>query len=97
MIERAHLGGNCVNNQNQVVPATSAACTGFAAIGDVARNQLRGPFQSNWDLSIVKNTKITERTSIDFRTEFFNVWNHASFQSPQAAGGSFGNYGQIDV
>ncbi|MBI2150487.1 MAG: TonB-dependent receptor [Acidobacteria bacterium] len=91
------VGGECVNNQNQVVPASSAACTGFTRIGDVGRNQLRGPFQSNWDLSIVKTTKITERTSIDFRTEFFNVWNHASFQSPQAQGGPQGNFGTIDV
>jgi hypothetical protein len=45
----------------------------------------------------VKSTKATERASLDFRAEFFNIFNHPSFQSPQAAGGSFGNYGIVDV
>jgi hypothetical protein len=94
-------GGRCVDTQNRIVPNDSPACSGYAAVGDVARNQLRGPLQSNWDLSIVKTTAITERVSFDFRTEFFNVWNHASFQSPvanpRAAGGSFGYYGRVDV
>jgi hypothetical protein len=93
------VGGNCVDNQNNIVLSTSPACTGFSAIGNVARNQLRGPFQSNWDMSLIKTTKITERTSIDFRAEFFNVWNHAAFQSPQKRLGSpyLGNYGEIDI
>lgn len=90
-------GGNCVDNQNNVVPCNAPASTGFAALGNFGRNSLRGPFQSNWDLSVVKLTRLTERTNLEFRTEFFNVWNHASFQSPQAAGGSLGNLGLVDV
>ena len=87
----------CVNNQNVVVPCSDSSSTGLAAIGSLGRNVLRGPFQQNWDISFVKTTKVTETTSLEFRAEFFNVWNHAAFQSPQAAGGSFGNYGQVDV
>jgi hypothetical protein len=90
-------GGNCVNDQNAVVARTSSACTGFAAVGNVGRNSFRGPFQQNFDFSLVKRTKATERVSLDFRAEFFNIFNHPSFQSPQAAGGSFGNYGIVDV
>ena len=48
-------------------------------------------------MSCVKMTRVTEATSLEFRADFFNIWNHAAFQSPQAAGGSFGNYGQVDV
>ncbi len=90
-------GGRCVNTQNVVVASNDPGCIGFTAVGDLGRNVFRGPFQQNWDLSLVKTTKITERTSVDFRAEFFNVWNHPVFQSPQAAGGSFGNYGIVDV
>ena len=78
--------GNCVNNQNIVVPAGSPSCTGFAAVGNIGRNRFRGPFQQNWDMSFIKTTKITEQSNVEFRAEFFNIWNHAAFQSPQAAG-----------
>jgi hypothetical protein len=89
-------GGNCVNDQNQPVPQGSADCVG-AAVGNVSRNRFRGPFQQNWDMSLIKTTKITERSSVEFRAEFFNIFNHPVFASPQAAGGSLGNYGFIDV
>jgi hypothetical protein len=29
----------------------------------------------NWDVNIVKNIKIRERARMEFRTEFFNIWN----------------------
>jgi hypothetical protein len=68
-----------------------------AALGNFGRNLFRGPFQTNHDLSLVKITKFGERTSLEFRAEFFNVLNHPAFQSPQAAGGALGNYGLVDV
>ncbi len=91
------VGGLCVNSQNVVVPSADPSCSGFTSVGSLGRNIFRGPFQQNWDLSLVKTTRITERSSAEFRAEFFNVWNHAAFQSPQAAGGSFGNYGIVDI
>jgi Carboxypeptidase regulatory-like domain len=96
-------GGNCVDNQNVVVPcqingAANRAVAG-AAIGNVGRNPFRGPFQQNWDLSITKNTKVTEATSVDFRAEFFNAFNHPVFSGPQSAGfGSpTGNLGLVNI
>src|SRR5262249_15173577 len=79
---------NCVDNQNVVVPcqisgAPNPAAAG-AAIGNVGRNTFRGPLQQNWDLSITKNTKLTEVTSVDFRAEFFNTFNHPVFSGPQS-------------
>ncbi len=97
------VGGNCVNSQNVVVPSSSASCTGFAAIGNVPRNVFRGPFQQNWDMSFIKMTKITEQANLEFRAEFFNIFNHPAFQSPQASGQTgfapfdLGNYGIIDA
>jgi Carboxypeptidase regulatory-like domain len=89
-------GGNCVDSQNMPVACSDPTAVA-AAIGNVGRNTFRGPFQQNWDLSIQKRTRITEKVSLLFRTDFFNAFNHPSFQGPQAQGGSLGNYGIVDV
>lgn len=91
-------GGNCVDNQNVVVSCQNPAAVG-AAIGNVGRNTFRGPFQQEWDMSITKNTKVTEGTSMDFRAEFFNAFNHPVFSGPQSAGfGSpTGNLGLVNI
>jgi hypothetical protein len=44
-----------------------------------------GPGQFNWDITIVKTTRITERQTLIFRTEFFNAFNHAQFNNPLAS------------
>ena len=56
------------------------ACT--TAFGNLGRNIYRGPFQQNWDFSLIKNIKITERQSLRFTTDFFNIWNHVNFAYP---------------
>jgi hypothetical protein len=53
--------------------------TGF---GNLGRNTFRGPGQQNWDFSLIKNFKITERQELRFTTDFFNIWNHANFGNP---------------
>ncbi|MDR3720958.1 MAG: TonB-dependent receptor [Candidatus Acidoferrales bacterium] len=65
------------------------AGTGF---GNSAIGSITGPGQHNWDISIIKHTKITERLNTEFRTEFYNVWNHAQFNPPvnNAADSTFG-------
>jgi hypothetical protein len=108
-------GGLCVDDQNNnlgipvILPNGKAnpACTsGLAAIGNVPRNTFRGFFQQEWDFSVHKATKITEKTNFVFGADFFNLFNHPSFASPQSGpnspygeytGGSNGNYGAINV
>ena len=53
--------------------------TGF---GDLGRNIYKGPFEQNWDASIIKHFKITESQEIRLTADFFNVWNHANFSYP---------------
>ena len=60
-------------------PATADAAGGF---GDAGRNILRGPDQKNVDISVVKFFPITERTKLEFRSEFFNAFNNVSFANP---------------
>jgi hypothetical protein len=89
----------CVNNQNVTVACSDPTSTGFAPLGNVGRNAFRGPFQQDWDLSITKNTRITELTSVDFRAEFFNAFNHPVFSGPQSGGfgSATGNLGIVNI
>jgi hypothetical protein len=51
-----------------------AQAPGF--LGNVKRDSLGGPGTFSADLSITKNTKITEKLNLQFRTECFNCFNH---------------------
>ena len=50
-----------------------------APFGNLGRNSLRGPGLAQWDLSVNKTFRFTERVSAQFRSEFFNVLNHTNF------------------
>jgi Carboxypeptidase regulatory-like domain/TonB dependent receptor-like, beta-barrel len=50
--------------------------------GNLGRNVFTGPGFVNTDLSLVKNTKLTERMNLQFRTEAFDVFNHPNFGNP---------------
>lgn len=62
--------------------------------GNMRRNWLRGPGFNNWDISIAKKFPITESQSLEFRTEFFNAFNHTNFLNPNDSGFS-GTFGQV--
>jgi hypothetical protein len=36
----------------------------------------------NWDMALLKTTKLTESKSLEFRFETFNAFNHAQFSGP---------------
>jgi hypothetical protein len=64
--------------------------------GNLGRNIYRGPHQQNWDFSLIKNIRITERQRIRFTSDFFNIWNHTNFSSPASTDvESSGNFGVI--
>jgi hypothetical protein len=59
---------------------------------------LRAPGTNNWDFAVFKRTSITERVGFEFRTEFFNLFNHPPFLPPATGfnGTASGNgFGQI--
>ena len=59
--------------------------TGF---GNAGQGNILGPPQDNWDISLSKITRvggIHESATLEFRTEFFNAFNHAQFSNNQAA------------
>lgn len=52
------------------------------SFGNGARNVFRAPFQTRIDLSLLKETKITERFSLKLQMDAFNALNHTSFDAP---------------
>jgi hypothetical protein len=52
------------------------------AYGNAGRNTLRGNRLLQLDTSLIKNFKITESKSFDFRAQVFNLTNTPSFSSP---------------
>lgn len=54
------------------------------AFGNSARNLLFGPGDIVFDVSLMKDTSITESIKTQFRAEFFNLPNHANFGNPGA-------------
>ncbi len=66
--------------------------------GGSSRNLLRGPGLNNWDLSLFKNMKFTERLNLQLRLEAFNAFNHPQFNNPPSNAGNNINdpqYGHI--
>jgi hypothetical protein len=45
------------------------------------RRFFHGPGLNNWDMALLKDTKLTERVSLEFRAEFFNLFNHTQFSA----------------
>jgi hypothetical protein len=50
--------------------------------GDANRRFFHGPGLNNWDTALHKTTHINDRMALEFRAEFFNVFNHAQFKNP---------------
>lgn len=57
--------------------------------GTLGRNTLTGPKLVNFDFALFKNFKFTESKSLQFRSEFFNIFNEVNF-SPPGGGASQG-------
>ncbi len=56
--------------------------------GNAGRNILYGPGRVNFDFSLFKQFSITEALNLQFRTEFFNLFNTPQFDLPNAAIGA---------
>lgn len=68
---------------------------GPGQFGTCAPYQFHGPGIQMWDLSLFKQFKFTERYQLQFRTEFFNAFNHPNFGNPSANIGSLGSFGKV--
>jgi hypothetical protein len=54
-------------------------------VGNSPRNGFFGPSLVNDDIGLIKNTKLSERFSLELRVEAFNVFNHPNFSNPNTS------------
>ena len=61
--------------------------------GTAGRNFLNNPNRLNFDIALLKHFKVTESSEIQFRAEFFNIFNHTQFRiyDPDNPGSSGNN------
>jgi hypothetical protein len=73
-VDDAHLVGYVAENPNaRFVQAQ------FGAFANAGRNTVSTPGLNIWNMSIFKNTKLTERFSLQFRADTYNTFNHRNF------------------
>ncbi len=94
------LGGNSGGTGYINKSAFCAAPTGGiygngTGFGNSGVGILRGPGQFNWDITLNKITKIREGHTLQFRTEFYNTFNHAQFANPAVQRNSAASFGTI--
>ncbi len=79
-----YLNFNNFKAAPQLYPTQCATDPNFCGtdFGNLGRNIYHGPFQQNWDFSLIKNFSLTERQTLRFTADFFNIWNHANFANP---------------
>jgi hypothetical protein len=86
------IGARIVVTGNPVLPKSERtfsqnfrtdvfALPAVGTLGNAARTLLRGPGINNWDFGVVKDFPIWERLKVQFRTEFYNAFNHTQFSS----------------
>jgi hypothetical protein len=82
-------------NMNTCVPSVGAFVQNCAlgTFGTANRRFFHGPGINNFDIGLSKGIPITETKSLEFRVEFFNVFNHAQFLNP--SGDIDGNFGVV--
>ncbi|HEV2828885.1 MAG TPA: TonB-dependent receptor [Pyrinomonadaceae bacterium] len=87
-------GGSCPAGSVAILPVAFVSGKTIYHFGNFGRNTVIGPSFNNTDFSVIKRTKIGENQLIEFRAEFFDLFNHANFGQPgrvaQVGSTSFG-------
>ena len=79
-----------VNCRNYLNPSAFSA-NPAGTFGNVQKGEFRGPGYADWDVSAARDFPFSERASLQFRAEYFNVLNHTNLGDPGTTlGGSFG-------
>jgi hypothetical protein len=80
----AFTGTQIPGSPNQYFNPLAFSLPAPGTYGNTGRNVFYGPGLATTDLSLAKNTAISEKLRAQFRAEFFNIFNRANFGSPNA-------------
>jgi len=67
----------------------------FGSLGNARRTVCCGPHISQTDFAILKTVPLTETKHLDFRAEFFNLFNHTQFFTPDGNTSDGAQFGQV--
>jgi hypothetical protein len=56
----------------------------IGTFGNSGKNIIRGPHYINTDLGVIKRTRVMEHAAVEFRAEFFNIFNNVMFNAPNS-------------
>lgn len=76
-------------------PSSFSEDNTFGRIGSSPRTICCGPHVSNTDFAILKTFGISETKRVDFRAEFFNIFNHTQFFNPDGSFSDGSQFGQV--
>ncbi|HLX85558.1 MAG TPA: carboxypeptidase regulatory-like domain-containing protein [Terriglobales bacterium] len=77
---------------------TAFAPSAIGSEGNTTRRFFHGPGINNWNMAFHKDTRLTERVNLQFRADFFNMFNHAQFATPLGIlGGAVGQVTQTSL
>ncbi len=87
---------NAISNRTaaQLFNTVAFALQPAGQFGNAGRNTIRMPSYFNTDFSIIKSTKLTEAQRIEFRAEFFNLFNTTHFNLPNRTFGT-ADFGKV--
>ena len=81
-LNAAFTGPVVTGNPNQWFNPAAFVLPAFGTYGNLGRGTYTGPGLATVDFSLFKNTAITERMSLQFRAEAFNLLNHTNYGTP---------------
>jgi len=71
-----------LNNDRSLLNPAAFTVPAPGTFGNLERNSLRGPNFRQFDLAFQKRFGLTESSNVEFRAEFFNVFNQTNFANP---------------
>jgi hypothetical protein len=86
----AQFAGNC----SLAAYSSNPYCQPQGTFGNAARDIFHGPGTIQWDMAISRNFPIKERYKLELRGDFFNIMNHANWNTPTSALNS-STFGQV--
>ena len=94
IVDPRKVNPNCPTSSGNgcyFLPQAFAPNTTLGTFGTANRRFFHGPGINNFDIGVSKRVQITEAKALEFRGEFFNIFNHAQFINPSGdIDGDFG-------
>jgi hypothetical protein len=83
------------NTNRQYFDTTGFSAETLGQLGTARRRFFAGPGINNFNMALAKNTRFGERYNLEFRAEFFNIFNHTQFANVQGNFNATTSFGQV--